>query len=77
MWLGLFFSDSFETQTGSNYRATGLIPVSARSKAWVCGLWLAGILMSNPSGDMDVCFDCCLFQVEVGLITRPEESYRV
>ena len=54
MWLGLFFSDYFETQTDSNYRATGLILVSARSKSWVCGRWLAGIVMSNPSRDMYV-----------------------
>jgi hypothetical protein len=60
MRLGLFFSDNFETQTDSNYHATGLIPKSARSKAWVCGRWLAEILMSNPNRDMDVCYDCCL-----------------
>jgi len=60
MWFGLFFSDNFETQTDSNYHATGLIPESARSKAWVCGRWLAGILMSNPTRDMNVCFNCCL-----------------
>ena len=31
------------------------IPVAARSKAWVCGLPLAGIAGSNPAGGMDVC----------------------
>jgi len=31
------------------------IPVAARSKAWVCGLSLAGIVGSNSSGGMDVC----------------------
>jgi hypothetical protein len=30
-------------------------PVAARSMAWVCGRSLAGILGSNPAGDMDVC----------------------
>ena len=32
-----------------------LIPLAALSKAWVCGLWLAGIAGSNPVGDVDVC----------------------
>jgi len=33
-----------------------LITVAARSKAWVCGLWLAGITDSNPSRRAtDVC----------------------
>jgi hypothetical protein len=31
------------------------IPVAARSKACVCGLSLAGIVGSNPAGNMDVC----------------------
>jgi hypothetical protein len=30
------------------------IPVDARSKAWVCGLTLAGIAGSNSVGGMDV-----------------------
>jgi len=30
------------------------IPVAARSKAWVCGRSLAGIVGSNPAGGMDV-----------------------
>jgi hypothetical protein len=30
------------------------IPVTARSKAWVCGPSLAGIAGSNPTGGMDV-----------------------
>jgi hypothetical protein len=31
------------------------IPVAMRSKAWVCGRLLAGIVGSNPSGGIDVC----------------------
>jgi hypothetical protein len=31
------------------------IPVAARSKAWVCGRALAGIVGSRPAGSMDVC----------------------
>ena len=55
------------------------IPVAARSKAWVCGHSLAGIVGSNPVGDMDVCLLWVLCVVGrglcVGLITRPRESY--
>ena len=58
------------------------IPVAARSKAWVCGRTLAGIVGSNPAGGMDVCF---LWVLRVmsgrglcdGPTTRPEEPYRV
>jgi hypothetical protein len=31
------------------------VPVTARSKAWVCGRSLAGIVGSNPAGVLDVC----------------------
>ena len=31
------------------------VPVAARSKAWVCGRSLAGIVGSNPIRDMDLC----------------------
>ena len=47
------------------------IPVAARSKVWVCSRSIAGIGSSHPARGMDVCLIC------VGLITRPEESYRV
>ena len=56
------------------------VPVAARSKAWVCGRSPAEIVGSNPTGGMDVCFECC---VSSGrglcdeLIPRPEESYRL
>jgi hypothetical protein len=33
----------------------GPVPVAARSKAWVCGRSLAGIVGSNPAGSIDVC----------------------
>jgi hypothetical protein len=57
------------------------IPAAARSKAWVCGRALAGIVGSNPTGGMDV----CLLWVFVlsgrgicdGPIPRSEESYRL
>jgi hypothetical protein len=57
------------------------IPVAARSKTWVCGQALAGIVGSNPTRGMDG----CLLWVSVlsgrGLcdrpIPRPEEPYRM
>ena len=55
------------------------IPVAARSKAWVYGRSLAGIVGSNHTGGMDVC-ECCVLTGRClcdGLITRPEESYQV
>jgi len=41
-----------------------LIPVAARSKAWVCGLCIGGTAGSNPGGDMDVCllWKLCVFR---------------
>jgi hypothetical protein len=56
------------------------IPVASRSKAWVCGRSLDGIAGSNPAEGMIVSCECCVLSgrdLSVGLITRPEESYRV
>ena len=36
------------------------VPVAARSKAWVYGRSSTEILGSNPTGGMDVCFECCV-----------------
>ena len=49
------------------------VPVAARSKAWVCGRSLAGIVGSNPAGSMDIYLSvvsvvCC--QVEVSSTGR-------
>ena len=44
------------------------IPASERSKAWVCGSSLAGIVSSNLAMDMEVCLLCVTVvccQVEV------------
>ena len=52
--------------------------MAARTKAWVCGLSVAGIAGSNPAGRVDVCRECLVLPGRglcVGLITRPEESY--
>jgi len=39
------------------------IPVAERSKAWVCGRSLAGIVGSNTAGGMDVCLLWVLYVV--------------
>ena len=42
------------------------VPFAARSKTWVCGRSLNGIVGSNPTGGMDVCLVsvvCCLVEV--------------
>jgi hypothetical protein len=55
--------------------------VAARSKAWVCGRCLAGIVGSNPAGSMEVfSYERCVLSGRGlcgGLITRLEESYRM
>jgi hypothetical protein len=60
------------------------ITVAARSKAQVCGRSVAGVADSNLARGMDVCLLCLYVVLScvgrglcVGLITRPEESYRV
>ena len=59
----------------------GPIPEVVRYKAWVCGRSLAGIAGANHAWNMDVCL---LWGVVlsrrglcVGLISHPDESYRV
>ena len=57
-----------------------LYAVAARSKSWFCGRSPAEIVGSNPTGGVDVCRACCVFSGRGlcdGLITRPEESYRL
>ena len=54
--------------------------MAARSKACVCGCSPAEIMGSNPTGGMDVCCECCVLSGRGlcdGLITRPEETYRL
>ena len=54
--------------------------MAARCKAWVFGRSPAEIVGSNPTGGMDICRECCVLSGRglcVGLITRPEESYRL
>jgi len=54
---------SFNSSQNMDLSLVSLIPEAARSKALVCGRSLAGIVGSNPVGDMDVNVVCC--QVEV------------
>jgi hypothetical protein len=60
------------------------IPVASPSKAKVCGRLVAGVAGSNPAEGMDVYLLCLYIVMSCagrglcdGLITRPEESYRV
>ena len=57
------------------------IPVAARSKAWVCGRSLAGIVGSKPAGVcMFVSGECYVLSGRGlcdELITCQEESYRL
>ena len=60
----------------------GSIPEAARSiEAWVCGRSLAGIVVRIlPQARIFVSCECCVLSgggLCVGLITRPEESYRL
>jgi len=48
------------------------IPVSARSKAWVFGRWLAGMVGSNPAGGMDVCLLLVLCVVRYRSLRRAD-----
>ena len=54
--------------------------MAAQSKAWVCGRLPAEIAGSNPSGGMDVCFECRDLSNSGlchELVTHSEESYRL
>jgi hypothetical protein len=65
------------------YDGPKYISVTRRQSQWpsVFGCSLAGIVGSNPTWGMDVCLMSVLCVVSrglcVGLITRPEESYRM
>ena len=59
-----------------------LVPVAARSKAWVCGRSPAEIVGSNPTGGHGyLSVVIVVFLSGRGLcdelITRPEDSYRM
>jgi hypothetical protein len=62
-------------------KASRPIPVAVRSKAWVYGSSLTRIVGSNPARVwMSVSCECCVLSGRGlcdGLVTRPEESYRM
>jgi len=45
-------------------------PVAARSNAWFCGRWLAGIVGLNPAGDMVVCCQVKVSASGIPLVQR-------
>jgi hypothetical protein len=63
------------------FRHLHLIPLAERVKAWVFGIRLLGSWVWIPPGTwMSVFFECFVLSGRglcVGLITRPEESYRI
>jgi hypothetical protein len=82
--LCIFKQNHDRKLTFLNYPRCGLrLPmlVTARSKVWACGRLHAGIAGSNPAGEwMSVSFERCVLSGRglcVGMITHPEESYRV
>ena len=59
-----------------SYYYVSPLPVTAQSKAWVCGRSLAGIVGSNPAGGMGVSLVsvvCCQVEVSASLsvIVKP------
>jgi len=71
-------SDTFLTDHVYIYIHTHMpISVAARSKAWVCGRSLAGIVGSNPAGGIDVCVECwVLCVVRYRALRRADHSSR-
>ena len=70
-------SATLTTLLCSPYVTSKPVPVAARSNAWVCGLSPA---KKNPTVATDVCRECYVLSGRGlcdGLITRPEESYRL
>jgi hypothetical protein len=53
------------------------ILVAARCKAWICRRSLAGIVISNPAGGMEVCFLWVLCVVTQGSLRRADHLLRV
>ena len=56
-------------------------PAAGLSKTWICGPSPSEIVGSNPAwGMISVCCECCVLSGSGfcdGLITCPEESYRL
>ena len=76
-WYGITETVSLMLINDNKERCASPIPMSARSKTWVCGCSLTGIVGSNPAGGMDVSCECCVLSGRglcVGLITRQRSS---
>jgi hypothetical protein len=55
------------------------IKIHARRSQWPRGLWIRSAV-ARPTRGMGVCYECCVLSGRglcFGLITRPEESYRM
>ena len=63
-----------KNQYYKDYDLFSLVPIAARSEAWVCGSSLAGIVGSNPAGGMDVCLLWVLCCVDRGLRVADHSS---
>ena len=48
--------------------------MAVQSKAWVCGRSLAGFVVSNPAGGLDVCVVCCIRTVEWNISDMKKEG---
>jgi len=78
--LTLYFTFVEDSGYFPTYLNTWTIPVATRSNAWVCGCSLLGLREVLPGAWMSVSSECCVLSGRglcTGLITRPEESYRV
>jgi hypothetical protein len=83
--LSLFREASYLTALSIRFAKIMLqrsIPLAIRSKAWVCGLSVAGVTSAIPAGDMDICLVsvvCC--QIEVAAsgwsLVHRRPSYRL
>ena len=75
----LLYRDRSQWPRGLRRRSTTALPL-ARSPAGPLARSVAEIVGSNNTGGMDVCCECCVLSGRGlcdGLITRPEESYRL
>jgi hypothetical protein len=70
MTVSVFSSKSMLIQFISRAKYDEPISMAARSKAWVCGRLLAGIVDSNPVGGMDVSLSDVCDQVGVSASSR-------
>ena len=79
---GSKFGTSLATFQEMRHKLSNMaVPVTARSKAWVCGRPFAGVAGSNSTVEARMCvsLECCVLSGRgfcVGLIAQPRESGR-